>query len=87
MSIQSSHTISYKPFGPSSYPGIYFVQCEDCTNHSLLIGTLVFNCLGLPRERRESMEPDVYFKSPVLSLLLKWCQAVCGYYDMKVSIR
>ena len=31
------------------------------------------------------MEPDVYFKSPVLSLLLKWCQAVCGYYDMKVS--
>ena len=41
---------------------------------------------GLPRERRQSMEPDVYFKSPILSLLLKWCQAVCGYYDMKVGI-
>lgn len=28
---------------------------------------------------------DVYFKSHKLSLLLKWCQAVCAYYGVQVS--
>ena len=39
---------------------------------------------GLPRNRRESLTPDLYFTSPRLSLLLKWCRAVCAYYNMKV---
>ncbi|XP_013394208.1 abnormal spindle-like microcephaly-associated protein homolog [Lingula anatina] len=44
------------------------------------------NDLGLERGgRRESMEPDLYFKSNGLSLLLKWCKAVCAFYNLKVE--
>ncbi|XP_074655688.1 uncharacterized protein LOC141909201 [Tubulanus polymorphus] len=41
--------------------------------------------LGLPRSRQSCNADDLYFKSPCLSLLLKWCQVVCSYYAMKVE--
>jgi len=41
--------------------------------------------LGLVRDKRESLERDVYYNSPRLSLLLRWCQTVCVQYDMDVD--
>ena len=55
--------------------------------HSQLVAALKWEnseMLGLARDRRESLEEDVYFKSERLSLLLKWCKIVCSYYGMKV---
>ena len=43
--------------------------------------------LGLTRERKDSIEPNVYFKSQRLSLLLKWCQAVCHFYNLQVNTK
>ena len=34
---------------------------------------------------RQSAEEDLYFKSEKLSLLLKWCKAVCNHYDMRIE--
>ena len=35
---------------------------------------------------RESLGPEFVLTSPLLQLLLKWCQAVCEYYAMKVRM-
>ena len=53
-------------------------------SNTLLAGT-ERGMLGLPRDRRQSTEPDVYFKSKRLSMLLEWCNAVCHFYNLKVS--
>ncbi|ELT97378.1 hypothetical protein CAPTEDRAFT_220529 [Capitella teleta] len=41
--------------------------------------------LGLPRDKRESLDSGVYFKSRTLSLLLKWSAFVCAHYGLKVE--
>ncbi|XP_022094618.1 abnormal spindle-like microcephaly-associated protein homolog [Acanthaster planci] len=41
--------------------------------------------LGMGDNRRDSNEPNMYFKSSRLSLLLKWCQVVCSFYGLKVE--
>lgn len=42
--------------------------------------------VGLPRDKRESVDPGAYFKSTTLSLLLRWCAVVCAYYGLKVCV-
>ena len=57
--------------------------------HTQLVAALKcenLEMLGLARDRRESMDEDVYFKSERLSLLLKWCKIICSYYGMKVCV-
>ena len=34
--------------------------------------------------RRSSVEPNMFFRSSELSLLLQWCRAVCGLYGVPV---
>ncbi|XP_014667741.1 PREDICTED: abnormal spindle-like microcephaly-associated protein homolog [Priapulus caudatus] len=46
--------------------------------------TGVSDTLGMPRQHVTD-ETDLYFTSKKLSLLLKWCQAVCAYYDVTVE--
>ncbi|XP_038063476.1 abnormal spindle-like microcephaly-associated protein homolog [Patiria miniata] len=41
--------------------------------------------IGVGNGRRDSNEPNVYFKSSRLSLLLKWSQVVCSFYGLKVE--
>ena len=36
-------------------------------------------------QRRASLEASIFFKSPSISLLLQWCQAVCAIYGVTVS--
>lgn len=46
------------------------------------------DAVKMPAAQRKAKRPDVtdvYFKSHKLSLLLKWCQAVCAYYGVQVS--
>jgi predicted mannosyl-3-phosphoglycerate phosphatase (HAD superfamily) len=40
--------------------------------------------LGLPRDQ-DAVQPEVYFRSERLTLLLKWCKAVCAYYGVQVG--
>lgn len=36
--------------------------------------------------RRSSLEPNIFFNEPTLSLLLRWCRAVCAIYGVPVSL-
>ncbi|XP_032240895.2 abnormal spindle-like microcephaly-associated protein homolog [Nematostella vectensis] len=45
----------------------------------------VSRIMGLPRNKRDSLESGLYFKSARLGLLLKWCRLVCKSYGLKID--
>lgn len=48
------------------------------------MSTGIFGFVGLQQNRRDSLYDDIYTNNELVSLLLKWCRAVCLFYGVKV---